>query len=114
MQVCTLYKDFQNKPVAAGVLPATSSFTAGCFSHDNKYIIYTCQQTNAKSYPKTACSHSISNNGSPCSEIKKQMYSRDKLKKKAMKTNKPEIWDNYKKNQKQRQQSSQAYKKEFL
>ena len=31
------------------------------------------------------------------SEIKKQMYSRDKLKKKAMKTNKPEIWDDYKK-----------------
>ena len=31
------------------------------------------------------------------SEIKKQMYSRDKLKKKAIKTNKPEIWDDYKK-----------------
>ena len=29
---------FQNKLVAAGVLPATSSFAAGYFSHDNKYM----------------------------------------------------------------------------
>ena len=29
---------FQNKLVAAGVSPATSSFAAGYFSHDNKYM----------------------------------------------------------------------------
>ena len=67
---CFIYRAFKTSrwPAAAGVPPATLSLTVCYFSHDNKYII-TCQQTSSKSYSKTASSHSISNNGSPCSNI---------------------------------------------